>query len=178
MQYLAKIQDLAALVGVPTSDPKLVLALKRASDRFEDRVDYSIRLVENDVVLLSGRGTPILLLPARYTVGTPTIKVNGEPVTDFQIARDSGILHRSCGWPRGLDNVEVTYTHGFAEGEVPGGIQDAVLEQAETNYHVIVGFQSRAAGSESVTYSALAAVGVTQRWTDMVDKYEHKADDA
>lgn len=178
MTYLANIDDLAVKVGVPATDPQLVLALKRASNRFEELIDYPIRRVENDVVLLSGRGAQELLLPARYTVGDPVIKINGEPVTDFEIKRESGILRRARGWPVGSDNIEVTYTHGFTQDQIPGGIQDAVLEQAETNYEVIVAYQSRTAGSESVTYSALAAVGVTQRWTDMIEKFEHRADDA
>lgn len=178
MTYLAKIEDLSAVVKAPTTDPQLVLALKRASDRFEELIDYKIRLVEADEVLLSGRGTPILLLPARYTVGEPTVTINGETVTDFEVDRESGILERACGWPRGRDNIKVIYTHGFAPDKIPGGIQDAVLEQAQILYTVNTAYQSRSAGGESVTYSALAAVGVTQRWADMVAKYAHRADDA
>lgn len=175
-EYLADPADLALKLGVPADDARLLLALRRAGDRFEGAIGYPVRLVTDDVEHVSGDGTDTLLLRCRPIVGQPAVKVDGVAVTDFSVGRHSGILrrkNRAC-WPDDLDNVEVTYSHGW--DQVPGDIQDAVLEQAETQYLTVVAYQSRSAGSESVTYSALAAVGVTQRWTDAVNRYAFRGD--
>lgn len=167
--YLASVDDLALKLGVPATDPRLLLALRRAGDRLEGTINYPVSLVHDDVIYLSGDGSRTLLLPARPVQGLPTVEIDGTPITDFRVGRQAGILRRPQGWPDNLDNIEVTYTHGWPV--IPGDIQDAVLEQAETQFHVVVAFQSRSSGTESVTFSALAAVGVTQRWTDVVNKY-------
>ncbi|XBH21608.1 hypothetical protein V5R04_15590 [Jonesiaceae bacterium BS-20] len=167
--FLAHPADLAVKTGTPATDPRLLLALQRAGDRFEGKISYKINLVTDDVVLLSGDGSRHLFLPARPVVGTPTVKIAGTPTTAFEVARNNSILRHATGWPDGLDNIEVTFSHGW---EIPpADIQDAVLEQAETIFLVTVGIQSRTAGSESITTSALAAIGVTQKWTDAVEKY-------
>lgn len=175
--YLARPADLAIKTGVAATDLRLLLALRRAGDRFEGAIGFPVTLVENETIYLSGTGNRHLLLPARPVVGKPVVLIDDQPVTDFAVGRDAGILRRrNAVWPDDLDNIEVTYSHGWVEP--PGDIQDAVLEQAETQFLVSVAFQSRQAGSESVTVSALAAVGVTQRWTDAVDRYSLAGDRA
>lgn len=178
---LASPTDLALRLRVAASDPALLLALRRASSRFEGAIGYPVALVVDDEVTLSGDGTRRLLLPARPVVGTPTVVVDGTVLVhgvDFRVGRDAGILRRAAGcvWPDELDVVEVTYTHGWTV--IPGDVEDAVLEQAEAVYDVEVALQSRSSGAESVTYSASAAVGVTQRWTDTVERYRLARDDA
>lgn len=82
----------------------------------------------------------------------------------------AGLLRRKAAiWPDGLDNIRILWSHGFAN--IPAGIQDAVLEQAETQYHAITAVASRSAGGESITFSAQASLGVTQRWSDAVSRY-------
>lgn len=170
MAQLAKPSDLATRLGVAASDPGLLLALQRASDRFEGEVGYPILKVEDDVVHLSGDGTRTLLLPAVPVVGEVTVVIGGSPVTDFEVARRAGILRRDARWPDGLENIEVTYTHGW--DSVPGDIADAVLEQAEATYWVLPSVANVAAGSEQMAFFATAASGVTQRWSDAVARYE------
>ena len=175
-RLLASPSDLALLLHADAADPLLALALRRASSRFEDAIGYPVLTVTDDVVLLSGDGSRRLLLPARPVQGTPTVRVDGEPVTDFQVARFAARLERACGWPAGLDNVEVTYTHGW--DEVPGGIEDAVLEQAEATYNVMAGVASVTSGREARTFLSQAAVGVTQRWAEAVARYAIRGGDA
>lgn len=126
-------------------------------------------------VHLSGDGGRTLLLPSRPVIGTPVITIDGVPVTDWQVGRAAGILQRAGGWPRGLDNVQVTYRSGFEK--VPGDVEDAVLEQAEATYRVLPGVAAHASGSESRSYLASAA-GVTQRWADTVARYAIRGDEA
>jgi hypothetical protein len=112
-----------------------------------------------------------MLLPAFPVVGDPTIHIDGVAVTDWEIGRARGLLRRKAAiWPDGLDNIRIVWSHGFAN--IPAGIQDAVLEQAETQYHAITAVASRSAGGESITFSAQASLGVTQRWSDAVARYE------
>lgn len=163
---LASPSDLALLVGAPSNDPKVELALRRASSRFEGEIGYPVLLVTDDEVQVSGGGGQRLFLPARPIVGTPSVTIGGELVTDFEVNHRVGFLRRGCTWPVGEDNVTVVFTHGWAT--VPGDIEDAVLEQAEEQFRVLAGVASVAAGAESLTFSK---VGVTQRWTDTVARY-------
>ena len=167
---LASPADLAVRLHVASTDPDLLLALQRASGRFIGESGQPIVLVENDETWLSGQDSRTLLLPAFPVIGTPTIKINGETVTDWDIGRERGILRRKGGvWPDGLDNIHIKWTHGWAE--IPADIQDAILEQAETQFHAIAAIASTSAGGESITFSAQATLGVTNRWAEAVTRY-------
>jgi hypothetical protein len=166
---LASADDLATLLGVESTDPKMALALRRASDRFRGAVGHPVSLVADDVVLLDGDGTRSLALPAAPIVGTPTVTVDGDPVTDFSVSPKNGVLRRDSCWPDKLGCIQVTYTHGYEA--VPGDIADAVLEQAELQYSVLAGVSQMSLGSQSFAFGAQATVGVTQRWSDTVQKY-------
>jgi hypothetical protein len=167
--YLATPADLATLTRLSETSPELLLALERASNRFRAAVGHPVHLIEDDTVLLDGDGGITLLLP-----GTPctdiSVKVDGVTVTDYSISAAAGVLRRTTGaWPDGLGNIEVTFTHGWAD--IPGAIQDAVLEQAAVQALVPIGVQSESAIGQSVTYGLQSTIGVTQKWTDAVDRY-------
>jgi len=167
---LASPEELAGRLHVAPTDESLMLALRRASGRFIDEAGHPIVRVQNDETWLSGDGSRSILLPAFPVSGVPVIEIDGTAVTDWEISRDRGILRRKHGvWPDGLDNIKIVWDHGFAA--IPAGIQDAVLEQAETQYHTIAAVASRGAGGESITFSAQASLGVTQRWADAVTRY-------
>lgn len=166
---LASAEDLATLTGAVPTDPKLLLALRRASDRFRGDVRHPVSLVTDDVVLLDGNGTRSLFLPAAPIVGTPTVTIDGDLVTDFRPSVKNGILRRDVCWPDTLGSIQVIYTHGY--NDVPGDISDAVLEQAEVQYSVLAGVAQMSLGSQSFAFGTQATVGVTQRWSDAVQKY-------
>lgn len=157
---------------MPASNPKLALALSRASNRFRDAVGYPVHQVTDEVILLDGDGTTALHLPAA-PVQTIAVSLDGVPLVErvgFQISRRNGVLRRIGGvWPDGLENIEITYSHGWAT--IPGGIMDAVLEQGQVQATILAGVQTQSAGPYGVTYGAQATVGVTQKWTDAVAKY-------
>ena len=74
------------------------------------------------------------------------------------------------GWfPEGLGNVKVTYDHGWAE--IPGDVQDAVLEHAATLARVLAHLQQNSAGSTQESYGQAAMVGTTAKWADTVARY-------
>jgi hypothetical protein len=168
---LADEDDLATKLGVPATDGKLQLALKRASDRFRGAVGHPVTQVEDDIIELDGNGSHSLLLPAAPIIGTPVVTVDGAAVTDFSVSRSRGMLRRrGCVWPDDLGNIEVTYTHGY--DQIPGDIEDAVLEQAELQFQILAGVAQMSLGSESFAFGAQATVGTTQRWSDAVARYQ------
>ena len=59
---LAETRDLAVLTGRPVSDPKIGLALRRASGAFVDAVGWPV-VVTTETRVLRGDGGPELLLP-------------------------------------------------------------------------------------------------------------------
>jgi hypothetical protein len=166
--YLAPPEELATLTKLEASNPSLLLALDRASERFRQAVGHPVHHVVGDEIVLDGDGTETLLLPAAPFTDI-TILVGGAAVTDFEANRRGGVLRRKARWPDGLGNIEITYTHGYAV--IPGGIRDAVLEQAVIQLKVPAGVQSESAGGQSITWGVTAATGVTQKWAEAVEVY-------
>lgn len=170
IEYLADPATLASKVDAEPGDQKVTSTLRRVSDRFRGAVHHPVHLVNDDLVFLSGDGGPALKVPATPIVGTPTVTVNGAEVTDFQIGRAAGLLRRPHGWPDGLENVAVEYSHGYPM--IPADIQDAVLEMAEIAYTLKYGVDTIASSGDSVRFiQALAAGGTTPAWQDAVAKY-------
>jgi hypothetical protein len=166
--YLATPEDLAVLTKLPADSQLLLVALNRASERFRLAVGHPVHKVEDDLVLLDGDGTDFLFLPAAPFTDI-TVLVDGAAVTDFVANRRTGVLRRKSLWPEGMGNVSVVYSHGY--DPIPGGIQDAVLEQASVLALVQAGVQSETAGPQQVTYGQQATTGTTQRWAEAVAVY-------
>lgn len=126
----------------------------------------------DDTISLDGDGTTTLHLPAA-PIQELTVSVGGRPLTldiDYGISKRTGVLRRLGGvWPDGLESVHIVYTHGWET--IPGGIEDAVLEQASVQVSQLVHIQRQDAGPMSQTFGVQATVGVTQKWTDAVTKY-------
>ena len=55
MAQLASPSDLGLIVGKPATDPKVLLSLTRASDRFEGEIGYPVLLVKDDTAWLADR---------------------------------------------------------------------------------------------------------------------------
>lgn len=174
---LASLGDLAVLTRLPANNPRVELALRRASSRFEGAVEYGMSYVENDVIQLDGDGTQILQLPALPIVGAVSVQINNETVPvlsdELELNRRTGQLSLICDrWPVGVGNIEVTYSHGYEDVEdVPGDIQDAVLEHAVTICLTYAHIQQNSAGSAQESYIQAAMVGVTAKWVDAVARY-------
>ncbi|MFJ9443245.1 mobile element protein [Kitasatospora sp. NPDC101235] len=176
---LADPAELAVWLGVPADDPKLVAALTAASRRFRGAVRHPVTRVTGDVTVLDGNGRTSLLLPAAPVTAVTSVTVNGALLTegtDYRWSAD-GYLRRlgGCTWPDLLRSVTVVWDHGDAI--VPEDIQEAVIDQARTLYRVQPGIQAYTAGSESVTFGAQAAVGVTSQWSAAVDAHRLRRGD-
>ncbi|WP_406157772.1 mobile element protein [Streptomyces canus] len=179
-EFLADPAELAAKLGRSEDDPKLLYALRAASRRFRGQVHHPVTFVADDVVVLDGSGRESLLLPVWPVTAVSAVVLDGTELvegTDYNWS-DAGILRRlGClHWPDRLRCLQVTYSHGWnGWSEIPGDIQEAVLERAEAGLTIPVGVQSKAVGGQSVTFGAQAAAGATEAWTKAVDRYKVRA---
>jgi hypothetical protein len=171
--YLADPEELAAWLQVDATDSKLLAALGAASRRFRGAVRHPVSLVVGDTIVLDGSGAMSLLLPAAPVVDVSSVLVDGQALTagtDYTWSTD-GYLHRlGAVWPIGLRSVTVVYSHGYAE--IPGDIQEVVIDQARALYAVLPGVQQQTVGAQSVTFGVQAATGVTAQWAVAVDRYQ------
>ncbi len=172
---------------MPANSPKVALAARRATDRFVGETNRTFER-RTDTVLLNGSGTRTLLLPGAPVTTIASVVVAGATyaphtvgaattANSYQADLQAGILRAVGGvWPEGLGNIAVTYTHGFGGiDDVPGDIQDAVLEHAATIAMVLAHIQQESGGSTSATYGQTALVGTTAKWVQAVEKYRLQA---
>ncbi|MEV7867480.1 mobile element protein [Streptomyces sp. NPDC088124] len=175
-EFLADPAELAVKLGRNADDPKLLYALRAASRRFRGQVRHPVTLVENDAVVLDGTGSESLLLPVWPTTAVASVRLDDVLLTEgtHYDWSEAGILRRlGCWWPDRLRCLAVVYSHGFAPmPDVPGDIQEVVLERAETGFTLLAGVQSKAVGGQSVTFGAQAATGATEAWTQAVNRYK------
>jgi hypothetical protein len=129
-------QDVIDLLGRGgTADPGILIAVDAACDVVRDLTELTINKVYGDTVYLNGTGTETLLLPQRPVSAAGTVTVNGGTVTDYALANNgNGILYRGTAgggvWPRGRQNVRVTYDHGFADDDIPRSVRVVALQLA------------------------------------------------
>lgn len=171
---LARPEDLATLTGLPETDARLVLSLRRASDRFYGDTHRENILEATSVHRYNGKGGATLLLRGAPVARVESVTVDGQPLefpAGYQVDYDAGIIRRRGGvFPAGLGNIEVSYTHGYEE--IPGDIEDAVLEHATTIALVLVHIQQESGGSTSASYAKEATVGTTAKWVEAVARYD------
>lgn len=167
--YLCNVEDLARQLRLPASDPSVTAAARRASDRFRGETGWNVTR-ETQTLVLDPPAGETLLLPVRG-VAKVEIVLGGLQIKNFSYSRRTGAVHRHGGWGTALGSIEVTVTSGAEE--VPGDIQDAVLEHA-AHLHaagLAGGAQQITQGTRSMTLSGVAAHGVTRRWSDCVERY-------
>ena len=169
-RYYADPSDVAARLDVDPTDPVMLRRLAAATDRLISDIGHPLHLVTDDEHFGSGDGGPTLAVPATPIVGTPTIEIDDTPVTGVQIGRRTGLLWRDAGWPRGLENVRIVYTHGYAT--IPGDVQDVIIDAVEAAHSLDVGVEQVSTGGESVKFTAgLVNGGTTLAWGRVADKY-------
>ena len=139
-----------------TADPGLLIACDAASDWVRTMCERSINEATSTVTL-DGTGTDALLLPELPVTAAGTVLVNGGTVTDYALS-DNGILFRgSAGvdprpvWPLGRQNVQVTYTHGWADQDIPRDLRMVALSLA-TRLWLQGPVKQESVGAVSVTY--------------------------
>lgn len=161
-------QDLSDLLGRDvTSDNGALMALDAACDVIRDLCEQDFNAA-TETVSLNGTGTDCLLLPQRPVIAAGTVTVNGGTVTDYIAPTPEGFLYRGTTsggcwsgvvWPKGRQNVHVTYDHGFTvapTNNVPRSIRMVALSIASRL--VVQGVaQAETVGDTTVSYGMAAS---------------------
>jgi hypothetical protein len=119
-----------------TADPGIIIAIDAACDICRTVAEQTFNEVFSDTAILDGTGTDALLLPKLPVNAVGTVFVDSTPVSDYSL-NDNGILFRgSAGvdprpvWPKGRQNIMVTYDHGFTEVNLPRDVRMVALSIA------------------------------------------------
>ncbi|MFJ2702978.1 mobile element protein [Streptomyces sp. NPDC087428] len=175
--YLADPAELATFLKLPPDDLRLLAALRAATRRFRGAVRHPVSLVTDDTVHLDGTGRALLHLPAAPVVRLGDVLVDEQLLNGVRAKRRSGVLlHPSGCWPDWAE-ITVTYDHGHAT--VPEEVAEAVIDQARAIYRLDPAIQQITTGTESVSFAATAAVGITSQWQAAVEANRlNRGDDA
>lgn len=192
---LATQEDLEAVIG-PLPDATAAMALRRASARVRRYTGQTLTLVENDEVVIPG-GARLLYLPQKpavvddqhpltvielFTMTNEEFPaLEGRDYTRIGIELTRGQQWweptRLMGWPRmrpqGIwaDRVRLTYSHGYADGDLPDDILDIVLDLAAMNCSNPQGLRQESIDDYSRTFAA-ETIGGAQLSDDQKEALE------
>jgi hypothetical protein len=94
--------------------------------------EQDFNAVDDDEVALDGSGTDALLLPQLPVTEVSDVTLTDEAVTDFKLNGNGVLLRDSPGvWTKGRQNVVVTYSHGYANADLPRDVRMVALKIAE-----------------------------------------------
>jgi hypothetical protein len=127
-------EDLRLLLRLPTIDEAAAtLLLDLATSAVLAEIRQDVVQVVNDVVTLDGTGTTTLLLPQIPVTAVESVTERGLPLAvdaDYTWS-GAGVLTRLCGrWPTRPRSVQVVYTHGYPDGELPGILRTVTVQAA------------------------------------------------
>lgn len=138
--------DLSDMLGRDVSaDPGALIAVDAACDLCRRLGEQQFNR-GTTTITLDGSGTDALMLPERPVNSAGTVTVAGGTVTDYAVDTRKGLLLRkvapdydwpaglvatSVKWPRGRQNVTVTYDHGWSPDDIPRDIRMVALSIAE-----------------------------------------------
>lgn len=116
----------------------------------------AIGFVADDVVILDGDGSRLLLLPQYPVTAVTSVLVDGADVTAEVTWSELGLIRRADPFPGTYRSVQVTYSHGY--DPVPDDVVDAVLDLAEAASRMPAGVTSMQLGAASWRRGATGAV--------------------
>ena len=170
MADFATVADVELVLLRPITDADEIASvefgLAIVSAAIRNYTNQYIELVEDDAILLDHRGGPIVFLPELPVVEVASVSLAGTPLvvlTDYKLAV-GGMLVRQRGyrsWPIGIQDIEVTYTHGYAT--IPDDIRGVAARAASRLFQAglraeetggVLGIASKSLGDFSVSYTA------------------------
>lgn len=168
-------QDLTDILGRDvTADPGAIIALDAACDICRDVAEQSFNAATS-TISLDGTGSDALVLPEHPVSAAGTVTVNGGTITDFQVTANGVLLRGTAGidprpvWPRGRQNVTVTYDHGYAAIDLPRSVR--VVALAIASRLIVQGVAKREqVGDVTIDY-AVPATELTKNEERILKKY-------
>jgi hypothetical protein len=172
-------QNLSDLLGIDvTADPAADLAVAAACDVVRQVTEQDFNY-GTSTVSMDGTDTDALVLPNAPVANAGTVVLIGYgyggygygygysssgTITDYMVATDgtNRLMRGLPGagvfrpvWPRGRQNVVVTFEHGYAPDDLPEAVQAVALQIASRM--VVQGVaQAETIGDVSVTYAGPA----------------------
>jgi hypothetical protein len=128
--------DLTNYLGRDVSDdPGALIALDAACDTCRTLAEQLFN-ADTTTITLDGTGTDALVLPQLPVNAAGTVTVAGTAVTDYTLSADGMLFRGSAGtdprpvWPRGRQNVTVTYDYGYEPSDLPRDVRMVALALA------------------------------------------------
>lgn len=121
----------------------------------------------------NGNGKAALVLRHYPVVQIDEVHINGQQVQDWR--NDDWLLIRDCGFPKGLRNVAVRYTAGYAE--MPADLSEAVLVIAmqRVSDWENKGVQSKSLAGETITFASFSqSDGIPPAAFAILERYKRK----
>jgi len=133
-------------------------------------------------ITLDGTGGDALVLPQYPVLAAGTVAIMGTAVTDYKLSED-GLLLRTPGtvtgywdgcwpyviWPKGRQNISVTYEHGYEEALLPRDVRLLALSIAARV--VVQGVaKDESIGQAKITYG-VSSTDLTSGEQMVVQKY-------
>jgi len=163
------VADLRKWLKAPKADDDILEWLERGAVAFIERhTGRYFGEPEEATVMLNGSGRSVLWLPDAPSK-IEEVKITGATILVGDTVQALGpddytlsgrqLISRREAWPRGERNITVRYTRGYAEGEAPSDIEQAVLG--------LVSFRYRGRGSEGVSSRKVGDLAITFTAADM-----------
>ena len=161
-----QVSDLAEFlqIDISPSDLSAVQAITDATAVIKAYTNQEITKVIDDLEVFDGGYGDKLYLSQLPVISVKSVVVDGVSLVDgmdYKTNRKKGIVYRLRGqrWPDGVENIEVTYTHGYEDPpdvvrvvcmRMASRVYQAGKRSAESNG--VPGIASKTLGDFSVTY--------------------------
>lgn len=167
------VEDVSSLIQIEISDvdqyQSCTRAIEEATEVIKNWCQQEIEQVSEELTIDCAGGAKIFLPELPVTAVTKVVADDVELTAsvDYKLGQH-GILYRVNGyWPDGIQNVEITYTHGYAT--IPEDIVGVCARSAARVYQAglrakeqggVMGIASLTLGDYSVSYGAEGGGGV------------------
>lgn len=137
MADFCSIADMADFLQIEIPEAKEASAARAITEATAVIVNYcrqALEQTEDDEVTLDGTGTSKLLLPELPATAVDSVVEDDDELDsdEFKLGQH-GILHRvGAAWPRGVQNIVVTYTHGYET--IPDDVASICVRAAARAY--------------------------------------------
>lgn len=161
-----QVSDIAAFlqIEIPDTDNSAIQAITDATAVIKAYCNQEIVKVVDDVEVFDGGYGYKLYLSQLPVISITSVAVDGVVLADgvdYKANRKKGIIYRLQGqlWPDGVENIEVTYTHGYES--VPDVVRVVCMRMASRVYQAgkrsaetggVPGIAQTTLGDYSVSY--------------------------
>ena len=160
MAALTTLANVKTWLGITSSDDDALLTslIGSASAFIEEWCGCSFSVV-SESIKRDGHGGHRAVLPNYPVVAVASVSVDGVAITaaaSFTAAGyrvdDMSVILNCYRFNRGLANVQITYSHGYAS--VPADVAQACIEMVALRYRERdrIGYQSKTLAGETITF--------------------------